>query len=816
MTISTCVAGLVAEGKIAKGKAAEADRLYSMHFNVLKHTMGESAAASEASERAMRALEAAALHRKRTALLQARAQSDWLERRQRDALPNGAFNGEAAHEEIVAMDKHRVAVRNQAMGMLSGLLAKHRRNLLGEVRFKSDLNDVVDELHGRDSGSLNAKEIAEAWQRTAEWLRSRFNAAGGNIAKLEGWALPQLHDARRIREAGAAEWKAFVMQGDLLDRAKMIDWETGLPMDDARLSTLLDDMWEAIATDGWSRREPGAIGGAALANSRADHRVLHFAGPDEWRAYADRFAGSATPFDAMLAHVERMSRDIAALEKLGPNPQATLRWQGDWLEKSAALAKDARAMDRAYKARSQLELLYGEYSGSMHRPESRRLAIGFSIFRAQQTAAKLGGAALSAAADFGTMAHAAGYNRIPVMRMFARYFELMNPGNAADRELAARLGMVSQEWISLAAAQWRYTGEELTHELSRRLAEGVIRASGLAMHTEAGKMAFGLELMANLTQQRGTSWEGLDAGFRRMLSRYGFDGARWDKLRATPTRTERGAEWLFPEDIAAGPAGASAADDLLRLIHTEMDYAVIEPDLRTRATINSRLKRGTWVGELGRSFFLFKGFPMAMLSLHGRRMLEQESITGKAAYGLSLMLLTTAGGAAALQLKELAKGRDPQDMTTRRFIGAAALQGGGAGIFGDLLGSSTDRFGGGMGRSLLGPGAQAVDNIGRATIGNAKAALDGDPTTKANWGKDAVRAIEPEIPGISLWYTRLAYERLLGDRIDELADPNVAQARRAAIRHAQEQGTAYWAGPGSMTGAGAPVRAPNLGNVVGR
>lgn len=813
MTISTCVEGLLAEGRIAKGTAAEAERIYSRHFNVLKHSMGMMAAATEASERTIAQLEAMHLRKKRNALLQIKAQNDWLKRMDNAREPTGAINPTAAHEEIVSMDKQRLSIRSQAMGMLSGLLAKHRRNLLGEVRAKSDLSDVVDELHGRDSGSLNAREIAEAWQRTAEWLRSRFNAAGGNIAKLEGWALPQLHDAAAIREAGFDAWRATTLP--LLDRSKMIDWETGLPMADERLDEMLQDMWTAIATDGWSRREPGAIRGAAMANSRQEHRVLHFAGPDQWRDYAQAFGGAATPLDAMLAHVERMSRDIAAMERMGPNPTATLRFQADWIEKSAAESLDKAAIDRMEKGRSQLELLYGEYSGSMHKPESRRLAMGFAILRSQQTAAKLGGAALSSVADFGTMLLTARFDRTPIMGMLARYTKLMNPANMADRELAARLGMVSEEWINLAGAQWRYTGEELTHEFSRRLAEGVLRASGLSMHTEAARMAFGMETMANLVQLRGTAWDNLDGGLRSMLERYGFDGQRWDQLRATPTRTERGTEWFFPQDIAEGPAGPKAADDLLRMIATEMDYAIVTPDIRTRALLNSRLKKGTWVGELGRSFFLFKSFPLAMMQLHGRRMMAMPGTGDRWRYGLTMLGLTTATGALALQLKELAKGRDPQDMTERRFLAASVLQGGGLGIFGDLLASSTDRFGGGIGRTLLGPAAQTLDNFGRLTIGNAKAMIDGNPETETSFRKDLVKAVQPEIPGISLWYTRLAYERLFGDLVQEWADENVADRYARANKYAAEQGTGYWAGPGALTGLGAPVRAPDLENALG-
>lgn len=813
MSLNVCLPGLLESKKISQQTHDRMRPAYDELVSQLEPVHGRAAAESMATEKVLEGMELDHAHRKRAALLQAQAQGAWLKRRQADLRSDGSFNATRAHDEVVAMDHHRQSVRRQAYAMIDGLLAKHRRTITGEVRAKSDLDDVVDELHGRSTGDVNAREIAEAWTSTAEWLRSRYNAAGGRIAKLDGWALPQLHDARLIREAGFAPWRDFIVP--LLNREKMIDYDTGLPMSDARLEPMLRDMWQAMASDGASRAKPGAMMPGSLANAHQQHRVLHFAGPDEWREYMDRFGGAATPLDAMLAHVERMSRDIAAMERLGPNPVATVRWQGDWIEKAAGESMSQKAIDNALGDRRQLERLFGEYSGSSHRPENRRLAMGFSIFRAQQTAAKLGGALLSSGGDFGTMLHRARFDRIPAMQVLKRYAGLMNPRNMEDRALAARLGLVSEEWTNMAAAQWRYSGEELSHEISRRLAEGVLRASGLATHTEAAQMAFGLEMLSTLTQARSRSFGQLDEGFARMLQRHGIGEARWELLRATPTRSEKGSEWLFPEDMADGPGGQSLADQVLAMISTEVQHAVPAPDLRTRTLINSMLPKGTWTGEIGRSMFLFKGFPLSMMNLHGRAMLE---LTGgeRWKYGLTLLAMTTAGGALSLQLKELSKGRDPQDMTKPRFAGAAALQGGGLGIFGDLLGSSTDRFGGGAGRTLLGPMAQTVDNVGRLTMGNAKAALDGDPETETAFARDLVRVIEPEVPGLSLWYLRAFYERTLGDMIDVWTDPNHGQAVQRALRYAEEQGTAYWAEPGAMEPGGKGLRAPDWGNAIGQ
>lgn len=807
MALGTCLTDLHGRGLISDERFERLRPRYEELVGQYERVHGRAAAESMATARVLDDAESEALQRKRHVLLAAQAQGAWLADMRRQALPSGAFRASAAHGKLVEMDYLRAAIRRRAHGMIEGVLARFRHDAIGRVRNRAELDQVTRELHGEDTGSLAARELAEAWRQAAEWLRSRFNAAGGHIGKLEGWALPQAHDSLQVMNAGFPEWRAFVEP--LLDRGKMIDFESGLPMSDGKLEIVLRDMWQAIATDGGSRAKPGRMGEGALANRRAQHRVLHFDGADAWNAYATRFGNSGSALDAMLAHVEGMARDIAAMEAMGPNPAAMLKFQQDWLEKAAKDSMDAAALNRWEGDVAQLGRLYDEYSGAHMRQENRKLARRFSTFRSLQTAAKLGGAALSVGGDFGTMLLTAGFNDLPTGKVMARYLSLMNPANMEDRRLAARLGAVSDEWGSMMAAAERLTGEELGGEVSRRLAQLVLRASGLTLHTEAARMAFGMEMMSAITHARGHAYGQLDDGFRRMLQRYGIDEGRWDALRATSTRTERGAEWIMPEDIA----DSRIADDVVRMIATEADFAVPMPDLRTRAFINANAPRGTWKGELLRSAFLFKGFPLTVINLHGRRLLEQQSLGGRVGYGLGLVLLTTAGGALSLQAKELAKGRDPQDMTSTRFMAAAALQGGGLGIFGDLLAGAQNRFGGGIAQTLAGPGAQLANTLGEMTVGNAKALLDDDEGTQTHVAKDAVNLLSHETPFVSLWYARLALERLLIDAAKEWADgEGYGDSYQRMARTAAEQDTSYWAPPGERLGG----RMPDFGNAVGR
>jgi hypothetical protein len=327
---------------------------------------------------------------------------------------------------------------------------------------------------------------------------------------------------------------------------------------------------------------------------------------------------------------------------------------------------------------------------SSGRPESETLALRFSAIRAFQTAAKLGSAVVSAVPTdpaFGAVTRR--FNGLPARRMWLSYLKQLNPASAADRKLAVRAGLIAEEWSHMTAAQHRILGEELTGDVSRRLAAGVLRGSGLAAYTQGGRWAFGMEFLGHLTDLVDRPFDKLDPKLAASMSRHGIDAATWDVIRKAPLEAHGGAAWLFPHNVEDQLAG----DRLLQMIQTETDYAVPAADPRTRAMMNSIAPRGTWVGELARTGLLFKTFGITVMLTHGRRILEQGA--GSAArYAAALFILTTLGGAAAMEAKELLKGKDARRFrarmrprsSTRKFWGAATLQGGGWGIYGDFLG----------------------------------------------------------------------------------------------------------------------------------
>lgn len=811
MSLGRCIPGLLEQGKLTPDQARRASAIYSERRRHHERSMGAAAAEATASAEAVAAIAAQAARSKRLKMLTRRVQRDRLADM---ARYNGGADGPAAPNAAAALidrderapylnvEALRKAIKGEAHAEIDAILADHRRTITGSVRNKAQLDELGRAVFGETAGvGAGARELADAWGRVAEMLRQRFNAAGGNIAKLDRWGLPQSHDARRVRQAGWQAWRDEVWER--LDRSRMIDDDTGLPFTDEALEAALREVFETIRTDGFADRAPGAAGARSLANRRAEHRFLHFRSFEDWSAYQERF-GAGTAFDAMMGHVEAMSRDIAAMEILGPNPEATIRWLGDSIEKQAALFGDAagRSSDRAFAARRQLQRLWDEYRGALRRPENRSLALGFGAVRSVQTAAKLGSATLSAISDLGTQVVTRLYNGLPATAVVADYARLLNPASDADRRFAVRRGLIAEEWSQMTAAQNRYLVEELTGEVSARLAEGVLRVSGLSAWTQAGRWAFGMEFLDTLQGQFGKRLGELDPALRSVLERYGFSSAEWDVVRATPATLEHRGELFFrPQDVADRQLG----DRLLAMVLTETDFAVPVADLRTRSTINSVAPKGTVVGELARSAFLFKSFGISIVLSHGRRALSAPSWPGRLGYAAGLTIATMIGGAVALQLKEIAKGKDPRPMADPAFVGAAVLQGGGFGIFGDFFGSAESRFGQGLAETAAGPIFQTAQSLTDLTIGNLSKAARGDDT---DVGRDVTRLLRQEVPGGSLWYARLAYNRAVVDQLQMLLDPDYRSSWRRMERRAREQGQQFFWEPGEVE----PSRAPEFAN----
>src|SRR5262249_48309593 len=125
----------------------------------------------------------------------------------------------------------------------------------------------------------------------------------------------------------------------------------------------------------------------------------------------------------------------------------------------------------------------------------------------------------------------------------------------------------------------------------------------------------------------------------------------------------------------------------------ERAYAVLEPDARIRAITTGGLPAGSFWGEAARNTFLFKSFSLAMAATHVMRIATQGPIESKIWNGAAFSLFSLLAGALTMQAKNVVYGKDPESMDHGQFWAKALIQGGGLGVYGDLVNSAFIRTG---------------------------------------------------------------------------------------------------------------------------
>lgn len=735
--------------------------------------------------------------------------------------------GEGAGQNVEFKAK---AIMAQAYAEWAEGMSRFRSKAAGLRQDQDGLRQMVRALFGQDVGDGDVQRLAGLWRDVADGLRERFNQAGGDIGKIENWGLPQYHDAKRVNQFGTgtadqkrAAWKDFIRP--LLDRERMLN-DDGARLSDIEFETALDTAYDRIRTDGLSDLKPGASGGKKLANKRADHRFLIFRDGDAWLRYHDQF-GHQDIYTTMTDHIMGMSHDIAMLETLGPNPNASYRYLRDLVRKD--FAPGGRLEDkRFHNTRLQyLDSVWNVVSGNVGKSPNPNLADFANSVRHTLVAAKLGGAFLSAFSDLTFQAMTRRFNGLPAANMLGQMLKQMNPANEADRLFAVKLGLGADAWLNHSMVANRFS-DVYGANWASKISDFTMRASLLSSWTDAGRKAFGLEFSNFMAEHRGLSWADLGRkkqtrAFRSTLERGGITPDEWDVFRGLTPLEYKGVEYLRPADIIdqADALGYSerAANDLaakyLGMMHTEMDFAVPTPDARARAiTTGGGAAAGTWSGEAARALFQFKSFPITVLLQTFYRAASQPGGVSKAKYAATAFIGTTVIGALAMQAKEMSRGKDPRPMDDPKFWAAAAMQGGGAGIVGDFLFSPESRFGQDPLTTLLGPSVGLAGDTLSLTLDNAKQFAYGEDV---DFARDVVRFMRQYTPGSSIWYARLAIEREIFDQLDLMADQgNARKAWRRMLRKRQkEYGQGYWWRPGeSALWDDGPDRAPDLGNIA--
>ena len=680
------------------------------------------------------------------------------------------------------IDNRSSAIEGQAHSLAADMLQNLHTTHLGWGQDRDTLLATVREIFGEATGNEKAAKSATAFSKAAEYLRERYNRAGGFIPKRNDWGMPQVHDQVRVSKAGMDDWIEYTLPK--LNREAMVNAD-GRIMSDDELMQALRESYKTISTDGQNKKVPGGFSGnGKMANRHQDSRFLVFKDADSWIEYQESF-GSPDFFNVMVGHIRSMSSEIAMLEVLGPNPNQAFKYLSDITENDGNMG--------------MVNSVWNVVSGSADMVDVNREAIakGTAFTRHLLMAAQLGGAAISSITDpvYGKMTRA--FNGLPIVKSIQHTVGQLNPADESDRAFAAHLGMVMDGWSSQALVGSRFSGEMDPAGKASKISETLFRASGLTAWTQGQRNSFGLDFQWHLARQMGNPLSNVESKFQGMMRRYGITDDDWEVMRSVPLEEHGGTSYFRPQNMHDLDLPTETVDNLvtkiLEAMNTEMDFAVPTPDARVRAIQTwGGKERGSFTGEAARMTMMYKSFSMTQFMTHMYRSGPKFVGVYAVRLGISLSIM----GALAIQMKEISRGREPRKMDLA-FLGASIAQGGGLGIFGDFISASgvgnKSRFGNSVMATAMGPGASLVEDVVGLGVSGFDFATDPFTGDETNLGREAARLMQRYTPGNNLWYARLILERAIFDNLQEMTDPKAKQNRKKYERKIKtERGQDYW------------------------
>lgn len=709
-------------------------------------------------------------------------------------------------------------------GMAQALEAFRRSNVTLKRFNRPLLDDVVNIAFGK-KGSDEARALYDAWRAAAEKLRQKFNQAGGHIGELKDWGLPQVHSDTAVLTAGFDKWRDFLAAR--LDWDRMTHSHTGAPILPGERDDVLKHVWDSIVSGGWNTKEPSlAPGGVALFNKRADARFLIFKDPESWRAYNTAF-GTGDVVDTMMGHIRSLARDVSVMDRLGPNPNATVNWLKQLVAREGSLMKRGEpsmfpetkpALVDAKTTYAQ-HMIDGFYAVSLGTPAPfTRLGAGMGIFRNVELSAKMGGAVI-----LHTFSN-------PVIQAMGRYLAghpilttaldvVKNIGR--DPQDLATAGMILEDAMHTLERGAREEGALMqARELSNWLPKWTAHYSGLeAMVAANRRAAFGGQ-MASWAANLDRDWGQLSDRLRATLDGFGFDAEDWEMMRrASPAETD-GAKMLRFQDVKDA-AGERLALRYLEMLHMGTEALVPSTNWRVHAATVNVAREGTALGEVVKSAMMFKSGFMATFMLTQMQGLQRELATrgrgGTAAYAGASVIALTLAGMVSLQIKQARALKDflpmdPDAKEGRATWERALLTSGALGIYGDFIASDHSTYGHDLLSTLAGPAVTGLEDFYHAGEGVAQNLAGG----KTRTGKDAgrspgqaiVSALRNNTPVLSThWALSGAYNRILLDQMQYMTDPQAHQSmRRAEQRLRAETGQSHFWKPGDLL----PSRAPAM------
>lgn len=707
-------------------------------------------------------------------------------------------------------------LRRQAMALMGDELDKITVGAFGRQKGKAHLPNIVREVMGSNTQDPVAKSLAQGWLKVSDFLVDSFNAAGGSMKKLARY-LPQAHNAAKMLRQGVDTFVKDHMR--YLDWAKT-RWPDGDVIEVADREKFLKTIFETQSSNGINKIDPTAFRGRgrALGNALEQHRVLHYKDAESWIAAHEKY-GDGNPFDVMVRHIGDMAHRIAMVETFGPNPDMMMRNIQSQAKKIAhdegISQSEINKMEHVFKNVVDPMMSVALRNNPMN-PESK-LALTAGTVSNLTTSALLGSVALvSTLGDLATTAVIRKLNRLPMMGGMRFYMDSILTDRAFSREISNSSGWIFEQSINHMYSVERFNNVmNIGAAWSRRVADTVLRASAMVPLTTAARFRAQAEFSAYMSRTAKEAFD--DLPYVHVMKRYGITADDWEVFRnIKPYEPKPGVKLLRPIDIM--DSDIKNKTELFRkfqsMILSEARGMVLDSSTEASVALKGTTRPDTLHGALLHSFSMYKNFPFTFFHTYGQYAMTTQTAKGRLGFVAGLAAATTITGAVGVQLNEIRNGRDPMGMDNGKFWLKALLKGGGAGIWGDFLYSTTDSFGGGPADTAAGPLTGVVgDGVGIVLkeVGDLYNAEDLE-NYDSQFPARMVEFSKRYTPGSNLWYTQMAFNKLFWEHLENAADPNASEKRRRRVRKQEKTyGNEYYWQPGEPEAD----RAPDLSKMFG-
>ena len=666
--------------------------------------------------------------------------------------------------------------------------------------------EIMREMIGEPTGVKGAKDIARILKESQNSWRLRLNDLGANIGELDDWITRTTHDTEKM---AAASKSSRLIEDNRLAWVEYIQTKLNLKRtfpnvnDPIEINKILSSIYDSLMTgDHLKYGGTNSIYGTKNVSNRLNaSRVLHFKDLQSRQEYNIKF-GEPSLQTSVFNVLTSSAKNIVIMQELGTNPQDTFN------KILALLKKKYKNSDYKIVRDLNFENFQGAFSqidGSINVIGSQTLAKIGIVVRGTGDMARLGGTLITSFAD---LAPYMGTTNFQGRGLLTGLFEAINGllgGN--NRAAMEALEVVSNSIVVSNRGNVFGDGSDLTGSIGN-LRNKFFKWNGLNGWVASLKSSMALGVAKFYGSLSETKFFNLEKRERNFLTLYGIDEGKWDMLRSIKTLAVDNKRYLTAEgakDISDSVInkylGRKLSARELRNFKNDLEltwrnvlndqgtHGTPEPDTQIRAITTMGSIKGTYMGEINRFIMQYKNFSVSLYKKILRREMDSygpdESKLIGASMLASTLMLGTIFGYIVLSVKDMLSGRSPRDPKKVAVLMQSFVQGGGGGIYGDFLMSEIqNQYGNGIFETALGPTAsdikKFIDMV--KTMNEPKKA-----------GKKFLELAEGHTPFINLYYTKAAYDYLIGYQIKEYLDPGFF--KRMKDRNEKNRGQTYYFKP---------------------